>query len=297
MSDDIPRERHMSVSHYSANVATPGQNAGRRRSSLIPADAIKGYDNTRNNSVLNARDDTFRKMSVAVPNLAELSQDAKAGADLEKTMGFRESIRLYPMGAFFSFGLSCAVIMEGYDTWLLGSLWTIPAFARKYGTPTGKIKNGVAEYEVSANWQTLFVLGNVTNVLGLLFNGIVSERIGYRKTMIMALVMITCTLFITFFAVNIQMLLVGYILSSFPWGIFQTITTTYASEVTPVSLRPYLTTFVNLSWVIGQLIASGVLKGMVSVNGSLAYRIPFGVQWVWPLPIMLVSYFAPESPW
>jgi SP family general alpha glucoside:H+ symporter-like MFS transporter len=28
-----------------------------------------------------------------------------------------------------------------------------------------------------------------------------------------------------------------------------------------------------------------------------AYRIPFAVQWVWPLPILIGCIFAPESPW
>lgn len=288
----------MSVAHYEENTGAPAAafTSERRRSSIVPAAAyVSSADVERNNSVLNQKDDTFRKMSVAVPNLAELSQDAKAGADSEKRMGFRESARLYPMGVFFSFGLSLAVVMEGYDTWLLGSLWAVPAFAEKYGERA--IVDGAETYQVSAYWQSLFTICNVTQVLGLMFNGIVSERMGYRFTMMFALTLITCTLFVTFFAVNVEMLLVGYILSSFPWGIFQTVTTTYAAEVTPVSLRPYLTTYVNLCWVIGQLLASGVLKGMLTIEGSLAYRIPFAIQWVWPVPIFIICWFAPESPW
>lgn len=27
------------------------------------------------------------------------------------------------------------------------------------------------------------------------------------------------------------------------------------------------------------------------------YRIPFAVQWVWPVPLMAIILFAPESPW
>lgn len=50
------------------------------------------------------------------------------------------------------------------------------------------------------------------------------------------------------------MLLVGEILCGLPWGVFQTITTAYAAEVTPTPLRPFLTTYVNLCWVFGQLI-------------------------------------------
>lgn len=67
--------------------------------------------------------------------------------------------------------------------------------------------------------------------------------------------------------------------------------------MTPVSLRPYLTTYVNLCWVIGQLLAAGLLKGLLTMEGQWAYRIPFGLQWVWPVPIFIICFFAPESPW
>jgi len=64
-----------------------------------------------------------------------------------------------------------------------------------------------------------------------------------------------------------------------------------------VPLRPYLTTYVNLCWVIGQLIAAGILKGMLTLESQWAYRIPYAIQWVWPLPIAAAAFFAPESPW
>jgi len=197
----------------------------------------------------------------------------------------------------FSFCLSLAVIMEGYDTYLLGNFFGNQSFAKKFGGP-GPIKDGVQTYEVSATWQS--ALGNGTaaaQIIGLFLNGIISERIGYRWTMIGALLFITGTIFITFFAVNIHMLLAGYVLSGLPWGVFQTLTTTYAAEVTPVPLRPYLTTYVNLCWVIGQLLAAGILKGFVNVSDEWAYRVPYAIQWIWPLPIALTAFLAPESPW
>jgi hypothetical protein len=27
------------------------------------------------------------------------------------------------------------------------------------------------------------------------------------------------------------------------------------------------------------------------------YKIPFAIQWIWPIPIIIGVYFAPESPW
>jgi MFS transporter, SP family, general alpha glucoside:H+ symporter len=72
---------------------------------------------------------------------------------------------------------------------------------------------------------------------------------------------------------------------------------TYASEVTPVVLRSYLTTYVNLCWVIGQFIAAGVLRGFLARTDQWAYRVPFAIQWIWPIPILIGTVLAPESPW
>lgn len=293
------RQRHMSVSNYAVNVESDtGDQGARRRSSIVPAGSVSMQANAANNEgVFNQKDDTLRKMSVAVPNLAELTQDAKTAADLEKSMSFREGFRLYPKAIMFSFCISLAVVMEGYDTWLIGTFYSIPVFNKKYGGPAGVV-DGVQTYQIGASWQSaLSNGGQVGSIIGLFANGIISERVGYRKTMLGALFLIICFIFINFFAVDIQMLLAGYILCGLPWGVFQTLTTTYAAEVTPVALRAYLTTYVNLCWVIGQLIAAGILHGFVNGTTQWAYRIPYAIQWVWPVPIMIATFFAPESPW
>ena len=58
-----------------------------------------------------------------------------------------------------------------------------------------------------------------------------------------------CFIFIPFFSPNVETFVAGAVLQGIPWGIFQTLTVTYASEVCPVKLRPILTTYVNLCWV------------------------------------------------
>lgn len=52
-----------------------------------------------------------------------------------------------------------------------------------------------------------------------------------------------------------------------------------------------------MCWVMGQFIAAGVNRGCVTRNDQWAYRIPFGLQWMWPVPIAIGVLFAPESPW
>lgn len=64
-----------------------------------------------------------------------------------------------------------------------------------------------------------------------------------------------------------------------------------------MTLRGYLTIYVNLCWAFGQLIAAGVLEGFATNTTQWAYRIPFGLQWIFPLPLIVLIWFAPESPW
>lgn len=100
--------------------------------------------------------------------------------------------------------------------------------------------------------------------------------------------------FIIFFAPNVEALIAGEALLGVPWGIIQTLTTTYAAEVAPVPLRPIVTTYICLCWMIGGFISTGVLRGFVDVTTEWAYRVPFGLQWIWPIPIMIAVAFAPE---
>lgn len=65
----------------------------------------------------------------------------------------------------------------------------------------------------------------------------------------------------------------------------------------PLVLRGYLTCYVNLCWATGQLIASGVLYGLLDLTGEWSYRIAYALQWAWPVPLFLIILFGPESPW
>lgn len=52
-----------------------------------------------------------------------------------------------------------------------------------------------------------------------------------------------------------------------------------------------------MCWGAGILLSSGVVRAMVDVQGDLGWRLPFALQWIWPLPLLVGAYLAPESPW
>ncbi|KAG2172578.1 hypothetical protein INT44_002593 [Umbelopsis vinacea] len=223
----------------------------------------------------------------------DINEKSKKATEMEHTLSLWDGLRAYPKAVGWSLVVSTAIIMEGYDTALLGSFYAYPAFQEKYGQPVAS-----GGYAIPASWQTALGMGtNIGVLIGVFFNGFLTERLGYKRMMLYSLAAISACIFIPFFSPNAPALLIGQIMCGIPWGVFSTLAPAYASEVCPVVLRGYLTTYVNLCWVIGQLIASGVLDGLQTRTDEWSYKIPFALQWMWPLPLFVAICFAPESPW
>jgi len=138
---------------------------------------------------------------------AEITTLADAQAQ-EHHLSFFQALKLYPKGVFWSIALSTAVIMEGYDTKLIGTLFAQPAFQKAYGHLA---KAG--SYQISAPWQTGLSNGSTCGqLLGLLVAGYISERFGFRKTIMAGMVAVIGIIFMTFFAPSLVVLEVGQIL-------------------------------------------------------------------------------------
>jgi SP family general alpha glucoside:H+ symporter-like MFS transporter len=43
--------------------------------------------------------------------------------------------------------------------------------------------------------------------------------------------------------------------------------------------------------------AAGIFVAVGTREDQWAYRIPFALQWIWPVPIFIIVTLAPESPW
>jgi len=52
-----------------------------------------------------------------------------------------------------------------------------------------------------------------------------------------------------------------------------------------------------MCWGAGILLSSGVVRAVAGVEGDMGWRLPFMLQWVWPIPLLIGAYLAPESPW
>jgi sugar porter (SP) family MFS transporter len=223
-----------------------------------------------------------------------IQEQSKAATEHEHTMGTWEAIVLYRKAVFWASIFSWALVMVGYDSGIIYSLYALPAFDQKYGTYYGPDIG----WEISAEWQNVLGMGTpVGQCLGAYVASWLMELYGRRKVFAASLLLTTAFVFLQMFATNVHVLAAGEFMAGLLYGTYVVLAPTYASEVCPVKLRGILNASVNLSYVIGQFVASGVGKGVSNMTDQWAYRIPFAIQWVW-IPFLLAGvYFAPESPW
>jgi SP family general alpha glucoside:H+ symporter-like MFS transporter len=236
----------------------------------------------------------YRQLNQAGLHDKVLNVEARQATATEHELGLWQALKTYKRAAFWSVLISMTVIMEGYDVTLLGSFYGYPTFRQKFGQYFDA-KDG---YQISSAWQSGFNASSaIANVIGALLNGWLTPKVGHRAVLMGSLVSLTGLIFMVFFAPNISVLFAGEFLCNIPWGVFATSGPAYAAEVAPLALRGYLTAYVNLCWCIGQFISAGVLKGLVNRTDDYGWKIPFAVQWVWPVPLFIAALLAPESPW
>ena len=220
---------------------------------------------------------------------------AKRAANVEKTMTLRECVLGFRKAIAMSLILSLACSIVGYGLVLLASFVTLPIFRRDFACPEATLEHVC---QIPAPWQSGVILGPMAGqIMGLLLSGWVVEKFGYKKTILAGLSLLSGFTFVTFFAKSLPMFLVGSLLCGIPWGIFQTITTNYASDICPTAIRGYVTAWTNVCWIIGQLGASIVLQVLVNNSTELSYKLPLGLQWAFPLPLFVFAFIAEESPW
>lgn len=92
-----------------------------------------------------------------------------------------------------------------------------PQFRQKYGE---QLPDGT--YQVPAPWQAGLSNGaNVGEIIGLFLNGFISERFGYRYTVMACLTLIIGFTAIFFTAKDVVSLQVAEVLCGIPWGVFR----------------------------------------------------------------------------
>jgi SP family general alpha glucoside:H+ symporter-like MFS transporter len=159
-----------------------------------------------------------------------LITEATIGFATEKQLGPLEAAKAYPWAIIWSLVMGACVIMEGYDTALLGSFFAyrmlfscvppslslltsgtiLASFQIKFGRFVGVTPSTPSGYQLTAAWQS--GVGQSTNVggfIGAIVNGWLVTAYGQRRVVLWSLVSLMGLIFFTFFAPNLIVLTIG----------------------------------------------------------------------------------------
>ncbi len=129
----------------------------------------------------------------------------------------------------------------------------------------------------------------VGEVMGLLEQGWAPNCWGYRSVDKASIILVALIIFIPVCAQCCPVLRAGERLMC--------LTTIYAADICPTQSRPYVTPYTRFCWGIGIFPCSIVVRATLNMASQWAWRMPFVLQWVCPVPLFLLSYFASELLW
>jgi len=189
--------------------------------------------------------------------------------------------------------MSTTIIMESYCVFLMGAFVAMDRFRNDYGVLD---KNN--EKSIESSWQSAMqASGPIGALIGVFLAGPLTSRIGYRWATILGLMLLNAFIFVFYFAQSLPIMFLSQILEGIPWGIFIANAPAYCSEITPIQLRAPATQMLQMFWAIGAIIVGGVCYVYEGKNDPIAYRIPIALQWMFPTPLAILLFLAPESPW
>lgn len=87
--------------------------------------------------------------------------DAKHASDEEHSQTLLQALSANRKAVIWSMLISMTIVMEGYDTILMGNFFGYPQFAKKYGHDYG----GTTGYQVSAPWQSGLNMGSTVGAI------------------------------------------------------------------------------------------------------------------------------------
>ncbi|RDL35992.1 Lactose permease-like protein [Venustampulla echinocandica] len=180
-------------------------------------------------------------------------------------------------------------LTSGFDSQMINALQIVPAWGNYFGDrPHGKFSG-----ELKGIIAAAYSLGAI---LSLPLIGMVNDRFGRRWSIFGGSAIMAAGAIIQGFSVNAAMYIIARLLLGF--GIPTCIVSGSAliGELSHPKERAYLTSYFNVSFYFGQILAAGICFGTNNVAGDYAWRIPSWLQMCPSLIQMAFVFFIPESP-
>lgn len=235
---------------------------------------------------------TFVEKQVSNAELDDMEKIARAQQKLEHQYTRWEAIKLYPWAAVYIAIIVWAMITVGYENQASGIVLSVPTFGKDFG------HEYEGQYVLEGNWQLAISGGPYAAfVFGCFLASYLTEYTGRKWLIWGASAFTIACIGIEFAATTIEVFFVGKFLNAACLGILQTIGTGYVAELTPLALRAFAITCVNLAFCIGPFVCTCVTYRLSTREDRWAYRAIFVTQWFFAVVTVFVVLILPESPY
>lgn len=186
-------------------------------------------------------------------------------------------------------------LLFGYDTGTISGILAMGAFKRQFST--GYIDPTSKQLNVSPAQTSLIVsILSVGTFFGALLAAPLGDKIGRRKSLIIAVGIFCFGVLLQTLAMRIPMLIFGRLFAGVGVGIVSVLVPLYQSEMAPKWIRGTLVCAYQLAITCGLLLAAVVNILTEKIHSSKAFRIPLAMQFVWAGILLLGLTLLPETP-
>ncbi|RLL91052.1 MFS transporter, partial [Mesotoga sp. HF07.pep.5.2.highcov] len=130
-------------------------------------------------------------------------------------------------------------------------------------------------------------------LLGALFSGMISDRFGRKWTNLILLLIAGLSTGFTGASVSMRAFSIGRFVAGIGYGGLLPVVNAYLTEFSSIKIRGLYLALLESSWAIGSIITGGFT--MLTLN-SLGWRWSFYFLALFSVPLLLISFFLPESP-
>lgn len=173
-------------------------------------------------------------------------------------------------------------------TGLIATTLAQPAF-NSYMFPEGT-KN------VSSLIGAIVSIGSAGNVLGSLSNGLILEKLGRRKTLLVSTFFTIVGSVFQTAANGVPLMIVGRCVAGMALGILNPTIPIYISEIARPAERARLVGIFGLLVAIGFCLANWIGYACSYASGDASWRVALAMQCPLALLLMGLTFLLPESP-
>ncbi|OCT53283.1 sugar transporter [Cladophialophora carrionii] len=205
-----------------------------------------------------------------------------------------------PMLLYSAFCLLVGDMLFGYDTGSFGGVLANPGFVNQFGVFNPSTDKWAFD---SLHTSLLSSLPFIGKFLGCLVAGPAIEWIGHRGVFFALSVVSFVGIIIEITAAGtsvgsgrLAQFIVGRTIVYISVGLVEVDVTLYQSEIVPAAFRGLVVVSLQLFLNAGSIVATGVNKAFSTTTDSLGWKVVTGIQFVYPVLIILFTFFIPSSP-